>query len=159
CEGIAYRVAAERATAITRYLRAREQVNGVYRETHVPVELMARPRREVLALAYVVERAHPNYAGQQPLAVQARLTHGSRGRSGYNLDYLISTLRHLRELGIRERELERLLAVIGPHAARLPACRTGSPHAVAMLGVASLRPPARRARLPKGDRRFLYRLR
>jgi cation transport protein ChaC len=118
CEGIAYRVAAATAAETTRYLRAREQVNGVYRETHVPVELITGPHREVLALAYIVERAHPNYAGQLPLAVQARLIHGARGRSGANLDYLISTLRHLTELGIRDRELERLLAMIGPHAAR-----------------------------------------
>ena len=46
------------------YLRAREQVNGVYRETHVPVALIEGPRREVLALTYIVERAHPSYAGR-----------------------------------------------------------------------------------------------
>jgi cation transport protein ChaC len=158
CEGIAYRVPAADAAKTTRYLRAREQVNGVYRETHVPVELIKGPHREVLALAYIVERAHPNYAGQLPLAVQARLIHGSQGRSGANLDYLISTLRHLAELGIRERELERLLAVIGPHSARFAGCEKASPHAAAMVRMARSRPPARRAKLPKGDRRFLYRL-
>jgi glutathione-specific gamma-glutamylcyclotransferase len=158
CEGIAYRVAAANAVETTRYLRAREQVNGVYREAHVPVQLITGSHREVLALAYIVERAHPNYAGQLPLAVQARLIHGAKGRSGANLDYLISTLRHLAELGMRDRELERLLAVIGPHAARFPGCENASPHAAAMLLVARSRPPARRAKLPKGDRRFLYRL-
>ncbi len=100
CEGIAYRVAASEAAATVRYLRAREQVNGVYREAHVPVELMGEPRREVLALAYIVERAHPSYAGQLPLVAQARLIRGARGKSGNNLDYLISTLRHLHELAI-----------------------------------------------------------
>ena len=158
CEGIAYRVPAADAAQTTRYLRAREQVNGVYRETHVPVELIKGPHREVLALAYIVERVHPNYAGQLPLAVQARLIHGSQGRSGANLDYLISTLRHLAELGIRERDLERLLAVIGPHSARFAGCEKASPHAAAMVRMARSRPPARRAKLPKGDRRFLYRL-
>jgi cation transport protein ChaC len=158
CEGIVYRVTAAKAAETTRYLRAREQVNGVYREAHVPVELISGPHREVLALTYIVERAHPNYAGQLPLAVQARLIHGSQGRSGANLDYFISTLRHLAELGIRERELERLLAVIGPHAARFPGREDSSPHTAAMVREARMRPPARRAKLPKGDRRFLYRL-
>ena len=37
CEGIAFRVAAADAAATMRYLRAREQVIGVYREAHVPV--------------------------------------------------------------------------------------------------------------------------
>ena len=158
CEGIAYRVAAANAADTTRYLRAREQVNGVYRETHVPVELIKGPHSEVLALTYIVERAHPNYAGRLPLAVQARLIHGSQGLSGANLDYLISTLRHLDELDIRERELERLLAVIGPHTARLPQRDGASPHAAAMVCLARLRPSARRAKLPRGDRRFLHRL-
>jgi cation transport protein ChaC len=159
CEGIAYRVVAARAAETTRYLRAREQVNGVYREAHLPVELIEGQRREVLALTFIVERAHPNYAGQLPLAVQARLVHGASGKSGNNFDYLVSTLRHLGELGIRERELERVLALIGPHAARFPGREAASPHAAAMLRLARLQPPARRAKLPRGDRRFLHRLR
>lgn len=159
CEGIAYRVAAADAVTTTRYLRAREQVNGVYREARVPVELIKGPHREVQALTYIVERAHPNYAGRLPLSVEARLIHGAKGLSGANLDYFISTLRHLQELDIRERELERLLAVIGPHAARLEPRGEGSPHTAAMVRVARLRRPARRARLPRGDRRFLHRLR
>jgi cation transport protein ChaC len=159
CEGIAYRVAASRAVETTRYLRDREQVNGVYREAHVPVQLITGEHREVQALTYIVERAHPNYAGQLPLAVQARLIHASRGRSGINLDYLISTLRHLSEIGIREREMERLLGMIGPHAARLAPSAGGSPHAAAFSRLARLRPPARRARPLVGDRRFLYRQR
>ena len=158
CEGIAYRVAAARAAETRSYLRAREQVNGVYREAHVPVQLITGTHREVLALTYIVERAHPNYAGQLPLAVQARLIHGSRGRSGANLDYLISTLRHLADLGIRERALERLVAVIGPQAARFPVGMSESPHAAAFVRVARSRPPVRSAGLLRSDRRFLYRL-
>ena len=127
CEGIAYRVAACDAAQTVRYLRAREQVNGVYREAHVPIELIEGARREVLALTYIVERAHPSYAGRLPLALQARLIRAGRGLSGNNLDYLISTLRHLRELGIRERELERVLALIGPHTARSGTAATRAP--------------------------------
>jgi cation transport protein ChaC len=157
CEGIAYRVTAAQAAETTRYLRAREQVSGVYRETHVPVELIKGPHREVLALAYIVERAHPNYAGRLPLAVEARLIHGASGLSGANLDYLVSTLRHLNELDIREPALERLLSLIGPHATRLQGTGAVSPHARAMVRLARTRPAARRARLPRGDRRFLHR--
>ena len=71
-----------------------------------------------MALTYIVERAHPNYAGRLPLAAQARLIRGADGLSGANIDYLVSTLRHLSELGIRERELERLQALVGTYAAR-----------------------------------------
>jgi glutathione-specific gamma-glutamylcyclotransferase len=158
CEGIAYRVAAANAAETRNYLRAREQVNGVYREAHVPVQLITGAHREVLALTYIVERAHPNYAGQLPLARQARLIHGSRGYSGANLDYLISTLRHLAELGIRERELERLPVAIGPHAARFPDGKSETPHAAAFVRLARSRPPLSPAKLLSNDRRFLYRL-
>src|SRR6185312_6801690 len=53
CEGIAYRVAGPDVAQTVGYLRAREQVNGVYRETHVPVALIEGPRREVQALTYI----------------------------------------------------------------------------------------------------------
>ena len=159
CEGIAYRVAAANATATTHYLRAREQVNGVYREAHVPVELIKGPHRQVTALTYIVERAHPNYAGRLPLSLEARLIHGAKGLSSANLDYFLSTLRHLQELEIRERDLERLLALIGPHAARLAPPGAASPHTAAMVRLARLKRPLRRAKLPRGDRRFLHRLR
>jgi cation transport protein ChaC len=140
-----------------RYLRAREQVNGVYREAHLPVELMGEARREVLALAYIVERAHPSYAGPLPLSAQAGLIRGASGKSGNNLDYLISTLRHLHELGIPEPDLERLLALIGPHAARCGIEGHASPYVAGLLGTAR-RQPAPRRNLRTGDpRRFLYR--
>ena len=157
CEGIAYRVPAADAVATVRYLRAREQVNGVYHEAHVPVQLMGEPRLEVLALAYIVERAHPSYAGQLPPIHEARLIRGASGKSGNNLDYLISTLRHLGELGIRERGLERVLTLIGPHTARCGAAGHASPYVAGLLHVARRQPTPRRDMRIGDPRRFLYR--
>jgi cation transport protein ChaC len=158
CAGIAYRVSAANAAATIAYLRSREQVNGVYREAHLPVEITEGENREVTALTYIVERAHPSYAGRLPLTVQARLIRGAQGISGLNLDYLISTLRHLAELGIREPDLERILALIGPHAARVPVTPRGSAAAIGILRAASGRPVSVRRMRPEQRRRFLYRL-
>ncbi|KAB2915786.1 MAG: gamma-glutamylcyclotransferase [Hyphomicrobiaceae bacterium] len=158
CEGIAYRISAANAAATLRYLREREQISGVYQEKLVPVDLIKGAAREVLALAYIVERAHPSYAGQLPLALQARLIRSAQGISGANLDYLISTLRHLAELGIRERDLERLLAAIGPHTARCAPSRHGNPCANGLLKATRSQPvPVRGLKLDQ-RRRFLYRL-
>jgi len=160
CEGLAYRIAAPRAAETRRYLRSREQVNGVYREALLPVELERHPPVEVMALTYIVERAHPNYAGRLPLATQARLIRGGKGVSGANLDYLVSTVWHLGELGIRERELERLVAMVGPLAWRRARAQHTSPYARALLRAEQRRPPPVRCLTRKAERaRFLFRLR
>ena len=157
CHGLAFRVAPEHRIATLDYLRAREQVSGVYREALVPVMLDGEQGREVLALAFIVERAHPSYAGQLPLAEQAHLIRGARGISGANLDYLINTLAHLHSLGIREPELTRLLTQIGSHFARMPVNGQASPGATALLK-ACRHLPTNAPRLKAGERRrFVYR--
>ncbi|HEU0159565.1 MAG TPA: gamma-glutamylcyclotransferase [Hyphomicrobiaceae bacterium] len=158
-EGIAYRISGANYAAIVRYLREREQVSGVYREVNVAVNLLGGTAREVMALTYVVERAHPSYAGRLTLARQARLIRGASGLSGINLDYLISTLRHLAELGIRERDLERLIAMIGPHTARGRRPDRANASVLAMLRATRRLPvlvPVRGLKLD-ARRRFLHR--
>jgi cation transport protein ChaC len=159
-EGIAYRISGANYAAIVHYLREREQVSGVYREVNVAVTLLGGgTAREVMALTYVVERAHPSYAGRLTLARQARLIRGASGLSGINLDYLISTLRHLTELGIRERDLERLIAMIGPHTARGRRPDRANPSVLAMLRATRSLPvlvPVRGLKLD-ARRRFLHR--
>jgi glutathione-specific gamma-glutamylcyclotransferase len=157
CEGVAYRIAAEHVAETRTYLRARELVNGVYREAFVPVELEQHPSEEVMALAYIVERAHPTYAGRLPLSLQARLIRSAKGVSGANLDYLMSTVRHLGELGIRERELERLVTLAGPLARTRARTQDTSPYATTLVCVLQHRPPP--VRLPRGTERGQFRFR
>ena len=163
CEGVAYRVAAAQAAEVRGYLRAREQVNGVYREALVPLVLqreLEHPQVEVMALAYIVERAHPSYAGRLSLGLQARLIRGASGLSGANLDYLVSTVRHLQELGIRERELERLVVMAGPLAWRRARAQHTSPYAAALLAAERRRPPPVRIAAGRIERaRFMFRQR
>ena len=157
CEGLAFRVASEKARETLHYLREREQVGSVYREALVPVTLLAGARNEVLALAFLVERAHPSYAGQLSLAEQAHLVRGGLGRSGNNIDYLASTLAHLRQLGIRERELERLQAVVGAYAARGPGDRHTRAAAAAMVRVFGRFPASAPPVKAEHMKRFAYR--
>jgi glutathione-specific gamma-glutamylcyclotransferase len=165
CEGVAYRVAAADAAPVRAYLRAREQVSGVYREAFLPIELEGEleaerhPPVEVTALAFIVERAHPAYASRLPPALQARLIRGAKGLSGANLDYLVSTVRHLQELGIRERALERLVVLSGPLAWHRARAQHTSPYAAALLRAEQRRAPPVRLRTSKAEHaRFLFRL-
>jgi cation transport protein ChaC len=117
CKGMAYRVAAAKAAETILYLRGREQVTCVYRESVQPVRLLGERGAEgpdrVDAVCYVAERGHPQYAGRLSAADQAAIIRYARGRSGANADYLINTVLHLRELGFRDRGLERVAALVG----------------------------------------------
>jgi cation transport protein ChaC len=108
CRGIAFRVAAaERAKTVT-YLRAREQVTMVYRESIRRVWLDGDPQRQVPALCYVVDRSHPQYAGRLTLEQQLHLVRQGHGQSGNNRDYVVATVSALEGLGYRETELHLL---------------------------------------------------
>ena len=63
CRGIAFRVEASRREATVAYLREREQVTKVYRETTRPVILLEEPEADARALCYLVDRSHKQYAG------------------------------------------------------------------------------------------------
>src|SRR5690606_11957299 len=102
--------------------------------------------------------AHATYAGRLPLGLQARVIRGASGLSGANLDYLVSTVRHLGELGIRERGLERLVTAVGPLAWRRARAQHTSPYAAALVRAERRRPPPVRLAAGRAERaRFLFR--
>jgi cation transport protein ChaC len=120
CEGVAFRVAAHEAASVRAYLHARELIYGVYREAMVPAELIGPGQdQSVDVLTYIAEAGHPSFAGVLSLARRAAIIRSARGKSGSNLAYFVATLRKLRELGIRQVDLERLAitaGVGGPYA-------------------------------------------
>ena len=157
CHGLAYRVAPELRQGTHEYLRAREQVSGVYRETLVPVTLDGQPHTQVLAMAYIVERCHPSYAGRLSVAEQARLIGATRGISGTNLDYLINTIEHLDSLRIAEPELNRVLTVIGANFARGQSGERGRHSAAALLRARQHESITAPRLKPLERRRFIFR--
>jgi cation transport protein ChaC len=161
CTGIAYRIAPDHAADVIAYLRARELIYGVYRETHVPARTFGATPREINVLTFIAERAHPNYAGRYgfSLYAEAQVIRGARGLSGTNLDYLINTVRHFGELGIRERDLERLLSVAAGYAAHGKPDSLARPSAAAMTAAWRQRASVLPAIGNEDQRRFMYRMR
>ena len=106
CHGMAFRVAPDNWAATLAYLREREQVTNVYLERVKKVTLLGPERREVSALTYTVDRKHPQYAGILPVPEQQAMVRRSTGHSGPNPEYVLSTLAHLRDMGIRDEKLE-----------------------------------------------------
>jgi len=110
CRGMAFEVAEENWQASYAYLLEREQVSGVYREAYRKVRLA--DGRVVTALAFLVDELHVQFAGRLELAEQARLIRGGLGQSGRNVDYVINTAEHLERLGLRDRQLQAVVALL-----------------------------------------------
>jgi cation transport protein ChaC len=106
CRGLAHRLP-RGYDEVRRYLIVREIDNdGVYREAIRPIHLA--DGRTVQSLVYLADRNHRQFAGKLPLAKSLRLVRQGRGATGSNIDYVKNTVAHLREFGIRDRQLEEL---------------------------------------------------
>ncbi len=110
CLGLAFRVPGELADEVLPYLRARELISHVYFEKRLPVRL--NDGRLVEALTYVADRRHRQYAGALLAAEAAEIVAGAWGQSGANVDYVVSTVDHLRKMGIRDHGLENVAALL-----------------------------------------------
>src|SRR5579871_767920 len=108
CRGIAFRVGASARAKTIAYLRGREQVTTVYRETTRRIELEEAARRQVSAVCYIADRGHVQYAGRLTLAEQLHYVRQGHGQSGANRDYVLEAVRALEALGYRETELHLL---------------------------------------------------
>ena len=113
CEGMAFRVAAPDVAATVDYLRDREQVTGVYRAEMRSVRLHSDSAPTVRALTFVANPYARQYAGRLPLPTQTRIVLASKGVSGPNAEYVRNTAEHLCELGVRDRVIEHVTAMLG----------------------------------------------
>ena len=106
CRGMMFEVADADWAQVYAYLQEREQVTSVYRDVMRPVHLA--DGRVVSALAFLVDERHEQFAGHLNIDQQLAMVRAGVGLSGRNVDYVLNTVRHLRELGIRDRQLMAL---------------------------------------------------
>jgi glutathione-specific gamma-glutamylcyclotransferase len=111
CVGVAFRVEAQLETDVRDYLRQREMISAIYHERMVPVR--THDDRKFRALAYVVDPSHEQFAGHLSVEDAARAVSGAVGSAGTNEEYVLNTIRHLRDIGIRDRWLEGVGRLIG----------------------------------------------
>ena len=107
CRGMAFAVADENWGETLEYLRAREQATAVYLDREVQLDLEGGER--ISATTYLVDRAHHQYAGKLSLEEQLRLVRQGVGQSGANPEYVVNTVSHLEEMGVRDGPLHKLL--------------------------------------------------
>ncbi|PZQ11272.1 MAG: gamma-glutamylcyclotransferase [Ancylobacter novellus] len=110
CCGVAFRVEATQVGDVLAYLRERELVTRVYLETMLPVTL--HDGRRISAVAYVVDREHPQYVGLLSPEETLRRVAGSVGLAGPNPDYVVNTALELERLGVTDPTLSWLAAAL-----------------------------------------------
>lgn len=108
--GAAYRVDEADWDQTYAYLLEREQPTETYIEARQNVRL--EDGRRVEALTFLSDTGHPQWAGALDLEHQAALIAGATGLSGRNVDYLKDLVAHLREMGVRDGGMERLLEMV-----------------------------------------------
>ena len=108
--GVAYRVAEADWRRVYAYLMEREQPTETYIEARRPVRL--EDGRRVEALTFLSDVKHAQWAGSLSLERQAALISDAAGLSGRNTDYLRDLVSHLREMGVRDAAMERLLRLV-----------------------------------------------
>jgi cation transport protein ChaC len=108
--GAAYRIAEADWPDVYAYLIEREQPTETYIEARRHVLL--DDGRRVESLVFLSDVLHAQWAGALSPERQAELIAGARGLSGPNVDYLRDLVEHLREMGVRDQGMERLLAMV-----------------------------------------------
>lgn len=105
CRGVAFRIAGHNAAEELRLLWRREMVLGAYSPRWTEVDAGNETLR---AIAFFVNRGHPNYAGKLPLETVIKTLVSTRGQLGTPAEYLLETVRGLIEHGVRDPYLLEL---------------------------------------------------
>lgn len=114
CGGIVYRLHERGLDEELRLLWRREMVTGTYLPRWTTVLTHGGPVR---AIAFVVDRGKPGYAGRLTDEQIVATVLGARGHFGSCADYLVQTAQSLERYGIADRRLSRLARTIARHAA------------------------------------------
>ena len=127
CHGIAYRLPPDRVGESLDRIWAREMTGRVYDMRRIGLRTAAGT---VIGHACVVRRESPDYAGRLSVEEMARLLAVAVGGRGTGREYLANTVRHLEELGIRDRLLHQIAARVASFAPeRVPTVSVSLPAA------------------------------
>lgn len=108
CRGRVFRIPHRRADEELLRLWQREMPTGVYDPRWLRCDTPGGP---VQALAFTLSRRSPNFTGKLDDMQMLHILRHARGRYGTTLEYLLQTAHALRACQVRDREIERLVAL------------------------------------------------
>ncbi len=106
CQGMVLRVRRKDGDEVLQKLWLREMVTGVYDPKWLPC---ATPGGTVQALAFTLSRRSSNFTGELSAERYRQIFKEAQGRYGTTLDYARQTLESLKDRGIEDHALKRLL--------------------------------------------------
>jgi glutathione-specific gamma-glutamylcyclotransferase len=112
CHGAVYRVPRAQAAEALDALWQREMPTGVYDPRWLACSTQ---QGDVQALAFTLSRKSPQHTGRLSETQLIDILRHARGRYGTTLDYLLATAKSLAERGVRDREIEKLVALTRRH--------------------------------------------
>lgn len=112
CRGVVYRLRRETQEAELERLWAREMPTGVYDARLLPCQTGHGP---VQALAFTLSRRSDACIHRLADDELLHILRHARGRYGTTLDYLAQTAHALRDCGVHDREIERLMGLAARH--------------------------------------------
>ena len=112
CRGVVFRLHRDSADDELQRLWAREMPTGVYDPRWLPART---PQGEVQALAFTLSRRSEAFMGRLGDEQMLHILRHASGRYGSTLQYLAATANARRERGVRDREVQRLMALAAEH--------------------------------------------
>jgi cation transport protein ChaC len=109
CHGVAFRIAAKNVRQELGLLWRREMYGGAYNARWVSLNANGEKFRGV---TFVCNHAHPRYTRELSVQEIAAFIATGCGDLGTCREYLENTVAHLRELGVRDANLIRIMAAL-----------------------------------------------
>jgi len=110
CRGVLFEIEASKIEEALSCLWQREMhPSDVYVARKVPVLLRGDIHQKIEAHTFVINRKNSDYYPDPCREKAADLISKAEGHRGTNLAYLENTVKHLRDLGIQDQQLEDLL--------------------------------------------------
>lgn len=118
--GVAFRIPAPIAHPHLRALWKRELLTGAYVPRWLEVRLPGGNAERIRAIAFIMDRSAPGYAGELDRSTMLDTVCTASGRNGSCADYVLSTVQSLAEHQIHDRHLARLAEEVGAKIALPP---------------------------------------
>ena len=109
CKGVAFRIAAEKIREELGLLWLREMYGGAYLARWVN---LCAGKERFRGMTFVINKAHPRYLKELSVEQTAALISTGCGALGTCREYLENTVQHLKELGLRDTGLSRIVAAL-----------------------------------------------